>query len=205
MDRLSKDEKLFWDNLKKEINSDTAFLLKNKKDELALKNILCAIDALAGLYVGREKNGVEKSWFSYIDKVMINVKNVNIKGMRLYFPDLSILYSFHRNERGTRDYKKQDIENCCMLLYPIYRTSAIHDGVLPGSFFITRQKTNGKVWLVDNAVFDYKIGLNVPELFNALRNSIKRFEESFSNDEERVKYFRKRYNFLKDRYILKER
>ena len=91
-----------------------------------------------------------------------------------------------------------------MLLYPIYRTSVIHDGVLPTSFFVTRQKTNGNVWLIDKTNSDYKIGLNILELFVALKDSIYRFEESFENDKERIKNFRKRYNFLKNSYILKE-
>jgi len=203
INKLLKEEEEFWENLKKEIISETDFLIKNHRDALALKNILCAIDALAGLFVGREKNNVERSWFSYIDRVMKETKKVNIKKMGLYFPNLS-LDSFHRSERATQNRKKKNIENCCMLLYPIYRNSVIHNGVLPSSFFITRQKTNDNVWLIENTNSDYKIGLNILELFSALKDSIHRFEKSFNNDKERIKNFRKRYDFLKNNYILKK-
>ena len=91
-----------------------------------------------------------------------------------------------------------------MLLYPIYRNSVIHNGVLPTSFFITRQETEGNVWLINNTNSDYKIGLNILELFSALKDSIHRFEKSFNNDKERIKNFRKRYDFLKNNYILKK-
>jgi len=202
MNELTKEEKTFWKYLKDEIITETDFLIKNHKDALALKNILCAIDALAGLFTGRERMNVEESWFSYIDRVMKGVKRVNIKKMNLYFPNPN-LYSFHRNERGSQ--KKQDIENCCMLLYPIYRTSVIHDGVLPTSFFITRKEANDNIWLIDNTNSDYKIGLNILELFDALKDSIYRFEKSFDNDKERIKNFRKRYKFLNSSYILKKR
>ena len=204
MNKLTKEEKIFWENLKKEIISETDFLLNKNKDALALKNILCAVDALAGLFVGREKNGVEESLFSYIDRVMKEVKKVNIKKMDLYFPNLS-LRSFHRKERGIQNHKKQNIENCCMLLYPIYRTSAIHDGVLPASFFITREGTNSNIWLIYSSNSDYRIGLNILELFDALKDSIERFEKSFDNNKERIKNFKKRHNFLKNSYILKKR
>src|SRR3989344_1719010 len=166
INKLLKEEEEFWENLKKEIISETDFLIKNHRDALALKNILCAIDALAGLFVGREKNNVERSWFSYIDRVMKETKKVNIKKMGLYFPNLS-LDSFHRSERTT-------------------------------------QKTNDNVWLIENTNSDYKIGLNILELFSALKDSIHRFEKSFNNDKERIKNFRKRYDFLKNNYILKK-
>lgn len=203
MNKLTNEEKIFWENLKKEIISETDFLLKNSKDALALKNILCAIDALAGLFIGRGNNKVEESWFSYIDRVMKEVKKVNIKKLNLYFPNLKI-NSFHRNERRMQNSKKLDIENCCMLLYSIFRNSVIHNGILPDNFSIIRSGANGDVWKINNVNSDYKIGLNILELFSALKDSINRFEKSFDNDRERIKNFRKRYNFLKTSYILEK-
>lgn len=203
MDKLSESEIFFWNNFKNEALSDINFLLKNKKDHIALKNILCAIDVLAGLFVGREKNVVEESWFSYIDRVMGECKKINLKKMGLHFPNLKIP-SFHRNERERKFKRKKDIENCCALLYPVYRTSAIHNGVLPESFFITRESASSNVWIVNKSKSGYKIGLNILELFDALKKSMNRFEKSFKNDPNRIKNFRKRYNFVKSSYLIEK-
>jgi len=199
--RMTRQEKNFWNKFKKQSLDDIEFLIKNNKDISALRNILCMIDALAGFFTGRKDKGVEKSWFSYIDRVMKRVKNLNIKGSNLYFPNLKI-YSYHRRERNTGSRKKQNIENCCALLYSIYRTGVIHDGMLPVSFFIT--KTNNNVWIIRKGDKQYKIGIDVVRLSDALRDSIERYEKSFESDPKRIKNFRKRFQFLKGKYIFRK-
>lgn len=200
MKGLTKNEEIFYRKLKKQYLDDIDFATRNNKDVQALRDILCMIDSLAGLFTGREDSGVEESWFSFIDRVMKDSKNLNITNLELHFPNLKI-YSYSRTERINRR-KKNQIENCCALLYSIFRTGVVHDGILPDTFYLTRTST--ELWEIEEDDGEYSIGLNVLKLKDALEDAISRFEQSFDNDQERARRFKERYRFLQDRYIVKK-
>lgn len=201
---MDKPEKEFWEKFTAQNLNDIEFNLNHGRDEAALKIILCFIDALAGFYVGRrDKDSIEDSWFSFIDREMKGVKKLNLKNLKLRLANIE-LYEYKRNQRNVKK-KIQIIENCCSLLYSIYRNISIHDGFWPDNFILFRSKNNS-VWLViyDNLT-EFRIGLNIVEFYKELQKTVKNFTPQLNNkNSERYKKFKIRYDELKSKFKIQK-
>jgi len=188
---LNKEEKNHWKDYKKKLLEGIEDQISRGNNLPAAKLVCCAIDALAGFYVGLTQSQNDQK-----PKYVLQGGSRNNSSSRLKnFSGISYEKPWHK-ETFTAYIKnyigKLFRNNYGVDFYDSYRNSLIHEGMSKKGYGIENLR-NGKLFIKNNNKI---LLLNINELFKELKNSIKLFDQELGEKDYRVRRWRERYKYL---------